>query len=68
LVKGIVREETRAELLQIVKRMSEEEAIEGLILGGTELSLILADQLALEIQILDSTQLHVKSAVAALLE
>jgi aspartate racemase len=68
LVNGIVLEETRQQLLLIVRRMREADRIEGLILGGTELSLILRDQSSLDIPILDSTQLHVKSVVAELLK
>lgn len=66
LVKGIVLEETRQRLLLIVKRMRETEGIGGLILGGTELSMILRGA-ALDIPILDSTQLHVKRIVAELI-
>jgi aspartate racemase len=42
LVKGAVLSETRRRLLAIAGRMQQQECIEGLILGGTELPLILA--------------------------
>jgi aspartate/glutamate racemase len=46
--------------------MKVQENIEGLILGGTELSLILRDSTATGIPFLDITQLHVKAIVARL--
>jgi len=67
LVEGIVLPETREGLLQIADRMKQREGIDGLILGGTELSLILPDATACGIPVLDTTQIHVKSAVARLL-
>lgn len=41
LIKGIVRDETKSELLAIAEKMRLEHAAQGLILGGTELPLIL---------------------------
>src|SRR5204863_2963978 len=43
LVKGILRGETRARLLAIVDAMRDRDGIDGVILGGTELPLILRD-------------------------
>jgi aspartate racemase len=67
LVHGIIRPETRTALLAIVERMKTEEKIEGLILGGTELPLILRDSADLDIPFLDTTRLHVESVVSWLL-
>ena len=69
LVKGVFLPETRERLLTIVDRMKEREDIEGLILGGTELPLILrdADVKDVGIPFLDTTQIHVKGVVARLL-
>lgn len=67
LVKGIFRTETRERLLEIVERMKEREQIEGLILGGTELPLILRDETHSGIPFLDTTRIHVKAIVAQLL-
>jgi aspartate racemase len=47
--------------------MKDEQGIEGLILGGTELPLILKDARYNGIPFLDTTQIHVKHAVAELL-
>jgi aspartate racemase len=43
LVKGIIRPETREQLLTIVDRLQGSHGIQALILGGTELSLILRE-------------------------
>lgn len=67
LVPGILLPETREHLLGIVDRMISENGIEGLILGGTELPLILKDSHYHGISFLDTTQIHVKQAVAELL-
>jgi aspartate racemase len=67
LVNGIFLPETRERLLRIVKRMKKQQGIQGLILGGTELPLILKDVRHLGIPFLDTTQIHVKRAVAELL-
>jgi aspartate racemase len=64
LVKGTVLPETRERLLAIVDRLKEDEGIEGLILGGTELSLILRDSLVRGIPVLDTTKIHAKAIVA----
>jgi aspartate racemase len=64
LVKGIVLPETRERLLTIVDRLKEREGIQGLILGGTELSLILRDTTVRDIPVLDTTKIHAKAIVA----
>ncbi|HTD24320.1 MAG TPA: amino acid racemase [Terriglobales bacterium] len=66
LVNGIFLPETRERLLAIVNALQKREGIEGLILGGTELPLILRDATA-GIPFLDTTKIHVESAVAQLL-
>ncbi|MDT4966262.1 MAG: aspartate racemase [Acidobacteriota bacterium] len=67
LVKGMVLVETRQRLLAIVERMQNVERIDGLILGGTELSLILGNEKAGRIPILDTTSLHVEAVLAHML-
>jgi aspartate racemase len=46
--------------------MIERDGIEGLILGGTELPLILRDETHGGIPLLDTTRIHVNAAVAQL--
>jgi aspartate racemase len=67
LVQGIFLEETRDRLLAIAARLKEEEGIQGLILGGTELPLILRNVSARGVPFLDTTQIHVERAVAHML-
>ena len=67
LLKGIILPETRDRLLAIIQAMKERSQIDGVILGGTELSLILRDESVFGIPILDTTQIHVEAAVAQLI-
>jgi aspartate racemase len=67
LIYGIFLPETRERLLQIVERMKNEEQIHGLILGGTELPLILRDGIYNKIPLLDTARIHVEQAVTQLL-
>ena len=67
LVNGIFRAETRDRLLQIIVRLKERESVQGVILGGTELPLLLRDAAFPDIPFLDTTQIHVRSAVAQML-
>ena len=67
LLVGNVREETRAEMVAIARRMRDRDRIEGVILGGTELSLILRAQDLPEMAVLDTTRIHVEEIVSAML-
>ena len=64
LVKGIILPDTRRRLLVIVDRMKQQEGIDGLILGGTELPLILGDVTGQDIPFLDTTKIHVQAIAA----
>jgi len=64
LVNGIFLGETREGLLAIVDHLKEKHGIQGLILGGTELPLILRDEAGRGIPFLNTTKIHVESAVA----
>jgi aspartate racemase len=66
LLNNIIRPDTRERLLAIVKRMKEQDGIQGLILGGTELPLILPDSGDAGISFLDTTQIHARSAAQML--
>lgn len=67
LIKGLFLPETHARLLEMVDRMQERHGIEGLILGGTELPLILRDQEQNGVKFLDTTKIHVERVVAEML-
>ena len=66
LVNGIFLPETRERLLAIVESMNTRDGIEGLILGGTELPLILRAEQHGEVPFLDTTKIHVEEIVARL--
>ena len=66
LVNGIFLPETKKRLLEIVDQLKERSAIDGIILGGTELPLILGDAGHNGIPFLDTTRIHVKRIVAEL--
>lgn len=59
---GIIKDSTREGLLDIVKKMIEQESIDSVILGCTELPLIL-DRDEFGISFLNTTLIHVKSIV-----
>ena len=67
LVSGKFLPETRAELLAIVDRMKEKHDIDGVILAGTELPLILRDREYNGIPFLDTTEIHCQAAVTEML-
>lgn len=64
LVQDIYLDETRDSLLAIVDRMVEGKGIQGLILGGTEVPLILRDPAYKGIPFIDTTRIHVERAVS----
>jgi aspartate racemase len=61
LIPGKFLAETRAGLMAIATRMKKENGIKALVLGGTELPLILTDSSSLGIPFLDTTQIHVNA-------
>jgi aspartate racemase len=67
LVNGIVRTETRERYIAIARRMKAGQGIEALILGGTELPLLLRGAIDIGVTLLDTAHLHVERAVAELL-
>jgi aspartate racemase len=63
LVDGVFDPETRAGLLAIVDRMAAQSRIDGVILGGTELPLILRDPEHNGIPLLNTTRIHCDAAL-----
>ena len=68
LFVNVILPETRQGLLEIVRAMKTRDQVDGLILGGTELSLILREPTAAGLPVLDTTQIHVEAAVEWLLD
>jgi aspartate racemase len=67
LIPGKFLPETRAGLVAIVDRMKAKHDIDGVILAGTELPLILRDSEHEGIPFLDTTQIHCEAAVTEML-
>jgi aspartate racemase len=67
LVPGKFLPETRAGLLAIVDRMKKNSDIDGVILAGTELPLILPDGEHNGLPFLDTTRIHCEAAVDEML-
>jgi aspartate racemase len=67
LVSGKFLPETRAGLLAVVDRMKAKHDIEGVILAGTELPLILREREHNGIPFLDTTEIHCEAAVTEML-
>ena len=67
LVRGVFLDESRAKLESIVAAMKERDAIDALILGGTELPLLLGESSYSGVRVLDTTRIHVDAAIRALL-
>jgi aspartate racemase len=66
LLKGEFRDETRREFTALVGRLRDEESIDGVILGGTELPLLLTTPRIAGVPALDTTALHVAAIVKRL--
>ncbi len=64
LFHGVIRQESRDALVAIAAKMKERDEIDALILGGTELSLILTEPTYAGLPVLDTTQIHVDAIVA----
>jgi aspartate racemase len=67
LVLGAFLPATRDRLLAIVQRLKDTDGIDGLILGGTELPLLLRDPGDTGIPFLDTTRIHVDRALSEIL-
>lgn len=66
LLKGEFRDETREEFVSLIRRLRGAAKIDGVLLGGTELPLLLSSSVIADIPLLDSTALHVAAIVGRL--
>ena len=67
LVFNQINPDTKTELLAIADALQAKNGIEGLILGGTELSLILDQSDFKELKLFDTTLIHVDSIVSEMI-
>jgi len=66
LLRNEFRPETRAALLGIIERMRKEDRVQAIILAGTELPLLLRGAEPEGLPFLDTTLIHVKAALDAI--
>jgi aspartate racemase len=67
LLKDVFLPETRARLLEIVDEMKRRDNVEGVILGGTELPLLLRAEEHNGLPLLDTTRIHVDRLITEML-
>jgi aspartate racemase len=63
LLKGDFRDDTRQDVVSLIERLRDERQIDGVILGGTELTLLLSAPTIAGVPALDTTALHVAAIV-----
>jgi aspartate racemase len=68
LLKNVFLPGTRDRIIAIIDRMREQDAIEGVILAGTELPLLLRGAEPVGLPFLDTTLIHVDAAVEGIFE
>ncbi|MEQ1729441.1 MAG: amino acid racemase [Vicinamibacterales bacterium] len=66
LLAGQFLDTTRAEVVSLIRRLRDEESVDGVILGGTELPLLLRAPDVDGLPLLDTTALHVQAIVRRL--
>ena len=66
LLKNVFLPETRDGLLKIAEALKKRDGVQGIILAGTELPLLLTGDSAVGLPLLDTTQIHVIAAVKQL--
>ena len=66
LLKGDFRDETRAAFVDLITERRKSHNVDGVILAGTELPLLLRQTEVASLPVLDTTSLHVQAIVARL--
>jgi aspartate racemase len=66
LLRGEFRDDTRRDITSLVGRLRDEHHVDGVILGGTELPLLLSAPVIAGVPALDTTALHVAAIVERL--
>ena len=66
LLRGDFRDETRAEFVALIARLKDEARLDGVVLGGTELPLLLTGPEIEGLPLVDTTALHVSAIVREL--
>ena len=66
LLRGDFRDDTRDEIVALVARLRDRQGVDGVVLGGTELPLLLRSPDVAGLPALDTTALHVAAIVRGL--
>lgn len=66
-IKGVFQSEARDHVLGIIRRMRDDEQIDSVILGGTELPILLRDGSVAGVRFLDTAQIHAERIVEEIL-
>ena len=66
MLLGSFREETRSKLIDLAEKLLDQHSVDALILGGTELPLLLRAEKIAGLPALDTTDLHVRAIVEKL--
>jgi aspartate racemase len=67
LLNNVFLDDTRIQILSIAQSLRERHGIEAVILGGTELPLLLRGETHNAIQLLDTTRIHVEALLSHML-
>jgi aspartate racemase len=67
LVQNVFRDETRAGMIAVMRRLREEKGVDAVILGGTELTPLFRGAEPADVPVLDTSRVHVEAAVERLL-
>jgi aspartate racemase len=68
LLEGDFRDATRNDFITLITRLRDSLRVDGIILGGTELPLLLRAPAIADLPVLDTTELHVAAIVNRLLD
>lgn len=63
LLRNVFTRQTRDGVIRVITRLQERDGIDGVILGGTELPLLLNEATGLSLPLLDTTHIHAQAAV-----
>ena len=64
---GIVKKETLSSFQEIIGRMKQDDEIEGIVLGCTELPLLLNDEVS-PVPCLDNMKIHIETLISEILK
>jgi aspartate racemase len=67
LVRNVFREETRAGMTAVMRRLRETRGVDAVVLGGTELTPLFLGAEPVDVPLLDTSRVHVDAAVEWLL-